>query len=363
MRFLASRGRPLINTCLLSLHHSRPFSVEAVSRTDNKTQVYISKSRNPFLNLSVEHFLLQTTPPESFVLLIYVNSPCVVIGRNQNPWLEANLSRLAQTAQRPDEISWKGDPVQLVRRRSGGGAVFHDGGNVNYCVISPPATFDRDRHAEMVVRALNTLGQHSVCVNERHDIVVHARDAGGGTRCLKVSGSAYKLTRLRSLHHGTCLLRSPNLSSISDILRSPAAPFIKARGIGSVRSQVTNLNLDNAEFEAAVIEQFSAMYGRIRIQAEFDDNILAIAKIRDGYHELRSKKWIFGQTPQFSFSTHTFSQDGTRTRPDLPFSVRGVTPKSNSFRRRLFVLTRSARSTPGSQAWPAPATSHRQQSH
>ncbi|KHN95507.1 Biotin/lipoate A/B protein ligase [Metarhizium album ARSEF 1941] len=302
--------------------HLRLLSVEAAAHHANKTQVYVSRSNDPLLNLSVEHRLLQITPPESTILLLYVNSPCVVFGRNQNPWLEINLPRLAQIANRPREIGWKDSPVKLVRRRSGGGAVFHDLGNVNFSVICPPQAFDRDKHAEMVVRALKSLGRPTTSVNERHDIVIDVRAAGKpASSTFKISGSAYKLTRLRSLHHGTCLLRSPNLSDISGMLRSPAEPFVKARGVDSVRSPVSNANLDVDLFQDALVREFAKMYGDFDVHAEFDSYASQDQKMASGYGELQSKDWIYGQTPRFTFSTHPFEAD-SRRRPRLPFDYK-----------------------------------------
>lgn len=299
---------------------SSPFSTDAASHPSNKTQVYISKSHDPFLNLSVEHRLLQITPPESTILILYTNTPSIIFGRNQNPWLEVNLPRLAQIAQSPTTLGWQDSSIQLVRRRSGGGTVFHDSGNVNFSIICPPAVFDRDRHAEMVVRALKSLGRPNTRVNERHDIVIDLRSATETGSTFKISGSAYKLTRFRSLHHGTCLLRSPNLANISGLLRSPAEGFVKARGVDSVRSPVRNVDLDNADFEAAVVDEFGKMHGDFDVRDEFGDEALAEEKVAQGYEELKSRSWIYGQTPRFTLSTHPTEED-PRSRPNLPFDV------------------------------------------
>ena len=294
----------------------RRYFTAAASHPANKTQVYISSSRDPFLNLSIEHHLLQSTPPESTILLLYTNSPSVVFGRNQNPWMEVNLPRLAQLKNRPEGLGWKDGPVQLVRRRSGGGTVFHDEGNVNFSVICPPAVFDRDKHAEMVVRALKSLGRPNTRVNERHDIVL---DVDEGT--FKISGSAYKLTRLRSLHHGTCLLRSPNLRNLSGMLHSPAEAFIKTRGVDSVRSPVRNVEVDPAAFEEAVVGEFGKMYGGFDVTETVGSGALEIESVRKGYEELKSRAWIYGQTPRFTFCTVPY-EDDPRERPALPFDVR-----------------------------------------
>ncbi|KAI1179942.1 hypothetical protein F4777DRAFT_405811 [Nemania sp. FL0916] len=383
---------------------SRFFSAEAISHPSNLVQIYISRSIDPYLNLSIEHFLLHKSHPDSVVLLLYTNRPCVVIGRNQNPWVEVNLglvnrpgvlsqlragsaepkttagrrsdedeSRLAATGQSNESNSdiegdtdadADADDVLLVRRRSGGGTVFHDLGNVNYSVICPPPLFDRDIHAEMVARALRNLDiSHEVRVNERHDIVLdvsspHEASQGGEVSetkktSFKISGSAYKLTRTRSLHHGTCLLSSPHLGSIRKLLRSPAAAYIKARGVESVRSAVRNVGIKNAAFERAVVDEFVAMYGppsrphsgdETRVRSELRDidkdirrdmdgenrhpnveiidpeMVAGIPSIRAGVTELRSRAWIYAQTPQFVFSTHPTAED-PRPRPDLPIDL------------------------------------------
>ena len=277
-----SRGLALLRHSGLrfNIYRSRCHSTFAQVATDptRKTQIYVSRILDPYLNLSIEHFLLQKSPPDSTILFLYTNRPCIVIGRNQNPWVEVNLGLLNNKPKglgTPDLES-----ISLVRRRSGGGTVFHDEGNVNYSVICPTAAFNRDKHAQMVVRALNQLGVARAKVNERHDIVleqgieqnqssaeksapkstVSAKDV---RKPLKVSGSAYKLTRLRSLHHGTCLLSSPNIHQISQFLRSPAKPYIKARGVDSVSSPITNVNVSNEAFEKGVIAEFGRMYDSV----------------------------------------------------------------------------------------------------
>lgn len=305
----------------------------------SKYQIYISRSHDPFINLSVEHFLLQKSPPNSTILFLYVNRPCVVIGRNQNPWLEVDLKRLREdhSAQPPRNIRDKTEypiltSVELVRRRSGGGTVFHDHGNVNYSVICPTANFTRDKHAEMVTKAIREINPRAR-VNGRHDIVL---DQGGisdekdwpdpndmhrtafhhsseDSMPLKVSGSAYKMTRQRSLHHGTCLLASANIFSISQYLRSPASPFMKARGVESVRSPIGNVSDVPTkhfirEFRQRLIQSFATLYGIDR-EAPFrfpmkreglrhseggecvsrwvDSNLKEIPEINDGIEELK----------------------------------------------------------------------------
>ena len=273
-------------------------------------QIYISRSYDPFLNLSIEHFLLQRSPPHSTVLFLYVNRPCIVIGRNQNPWLEVNLRLMRHpTSENEAEI------VELVRRRSGGGTVYHDFGNVNYSVICPTSDFSRDKHAEMVTMAIRKFNQRAR-VNERHDIVLdqgpklekqHWPDPNDMHRTifqpdskesppLKVSGSAYKLTRQRSLHHGTCLLASANLPRISELLHSPARPFMKAKGVESVRSPIGNVlseidvsqGRDTDSFRKEVIRSFGELY-------KIDESAWrSFPKHHEGLRSDEKRQWAVG---------------------------------------------------------------------
>ena len=302
-----------------SSSHASSF-VELVSATSSRFQLYLACSDDPYINLSIESYLLDKSHADSTILLFYINRPCIVIGRNQNPWLEVNLAQLRHNP--------LGEPVELVRRHSGGGTVFHDHGNVNFSVIRPVATFTRDKAVEMVARALRAKDPR-VRVNERHDIVVKlGDDEGGGTR--KVSGSAYKLTRNRALHHATCLVESPNLPHVSRLLGSPAAPYIKARGIESVRSPIQNLFPGAGSrhvdwFVCAVLDMFAQEHG---LGHDFGDSLIASTKkpflqgfpqgvygllghdiagidqIQEGITQLKSAEWRYGQTPQFTFSTH-----------------------------------------------------------
>ncbi|CAK4026781.1 lipoate- ligase A [Lecanosticta acicola] len=294
--------------------------LDALSRP---VQTYISASRDPFLNLSVEHYLLQKTAPESAVLFLYVNRPSIILGRNQNPWVEVNLALLDVSRDRPQTEPPGIGALDLVRRRSGGGTVFHDQGNVNWTVICPSAQFTRDKHAEMVVRALRSCGVARSRVNARHDIVLDQGERGAATdpedthctpyeatdfdtpRPLKVSGSAYKLTRDRALHHGTCLLSSPNLQVIPDYLHSPAKPFITARGVESVSSPVGNILLSNDEFIGSVQEEFAKQYSSQGDPISLGDELLEEQSIAKGYDELKSPDWTFLQTPQFTISTRS----------------------------------------------------------
>ncbi|KAK5127645.1 hypothetical protein LTR85_006986 [Meristemomyces frigidus] len=285
----------------------RCLSQRTLDRLAEPVQSYISTSRDPYLNLSIEHFLLQKSAPHSAILLLYVNRPSIIIGRNQNPWLEVNLALLNPSGHGQPETEPPGlGAVDLVRRRSGGGTVFHDEGNVNWTVICPSKDFTRDKHAEMIVRALRSCSVDRARVNERHDIVLDQGERGAdidsrethrtpymmaeadGIRPLKVSGSAYKLTRQRALHHGTCLLSSPNLNIIPDYLHSPAKPYMTARGVESVSSPVGNILLDNETFIVAVQKHFTKLYGTTEDAIKVGDEWREHDPVRKGEDELKA---------------------------------------------------------------------------
>jgi lipoate-protein ligase A len=315
------------------------FSQRLVDPT-RKVQSYISASSDPYLNLSIEDYILRTSPPESVVLFLYTNRPSIIIGRNQNPWSEVALYMLKApelpesektTVQYPasfkrhneqlDNSGWApvkgiGRDVDLVRRRSGGGTVFHDEGNMNWSITMPMLDFTRDKNAEMVVRALRKMGIDRARVNERHDIVLdqgqkderrkkvdpndtHLTDymitlddlpnptIHAPPPPLKVSGSAYKLTRGRALHHATTLLSSPNIHLISSYLKSPAASWIQAKGVESVSSPIANIGLEVAVFQKCLQEEFAATYGKDPIVETVGHEHLQIPEIRKGYDELQ----------------------------------------------------------------------------
>lgn len=366
LRLLSSTSHPLWPLCLprnvfRSLRNSRSRSTlsafkfrELITKPTAKHQIFVSLSRDPYTNLSIEHFLLQNSPADSTTLFVYVNKSCVVIGRNQNPWLEANLRLLRSSPTLQARDHQKGQEkdleVMLVRRKSGGGTVFHDEGNVNYSVICPTADFSRDKHVEMVVQAIRKANQRAR-VNERHDVVMDQGDvlteeewphpsdmhrtiyASGGVAPLKVSGSAYKLIRQKSLHHGTCLLASPNLEIISDYLHSPAKPFMNARGVESVRSPVGNVyqgtdcNLEKlvSEFQLRVVQAFSDMYSisedavgalaqpnipsshpcPLQVVGYVDDNLSNIPEIHAGIKGFKVRSGCFKEVLRYLLMLYT----------------------------------------------------------
>ncbi|KLO15929.1 hypothetical protein SCHPADRAFT_870566, partial [Schizopora paradoxa] len=205
--------------------------------------VYVSRSTDPYFNLSLEDWLFRYKDHREPLLLIYRNEPCIVIGRNQNPWKEVNLEQAALRN------------IPFLRRRSGGGTVFHDLGNSNYSIHVPRTSFDRKTTAEVVVRAIRALGVPAE-VNERYDIC-----AGGFKICYTCS--AYKIANRRAYHHGTMLI-STDLSALGDVLHTTKETMV-TKGVASVRSPVRNLHdfgakVTHKDFVDAVVESFQSEY-------------------------------------------------------------------------------------------------------
>ncbi|KAJ1969182.1 hypothetical protein IWQ62_000794 [Dispira parvispora] len=249
-------------------------------------QCYVSKSDDPFTNLAIEEWLLRHGDPHSYILYLWRNRPCVVIGRNQNPWKECNLDAMHQYG------------VDLVRRQSGGGTVYHDLGNSLYTIVMPRKKFVRRISAELVARALHMIDIPAQ-VNERNDIVIDN---------LKISGSAYKITGERAYHHGTMLIHS-DLTTLSECLKNDK-PHMISKGVESVRSPVTklgehSLTVDHDAFCQAVLYEFQRTFGlpgaRPLDLVPIDNQTAASHPLISKYlASYRSWDWIYGQTPLFT---------------------------------------------------------------
>ncbi|HXT49345.1 MAG TPA: lipoate--protein ligase, partial [Gemmatimonadaceae bacterium] len=173
------------------------------------------------LNLALEEHVLRNAMADDDLLLFYVNSPAIIIGRNQNTIEEINS----------DVVAARG--IQVVRRVSGGGAVYHDLGNLNFSFMTRDvhARFNRyDLFNRPVVDVLEELGVPAE-IGGRNDIL-----AGGR----KISGNAQFATAGRMFSHGTLLLDS-NLDDVTAALR-PKPGKVESKGVKSIRSRVANIS-------------------------------------------------------------------------------------------------------------------------
>ena len=205
---------------------------------------------DPWFNLSVEEYLAEKINPNQVLLYLWQNKDTVVIGRNQNPWKECNIDKI------------KADGVYLARRSSGGGAVYHDLGNLNFTFITGKKLYDREKQLEVILRAVNSFGLHAY-FSGRNDILLEEK---------KFSGNAYCFGDSFSYHHGTILINS-NMSRLSHYL-NPSKHKISSKGIDSVKSRVVNLHSLSPEItvtkmKTAVTNAFTDVYGEFTRLSNF----------------------------------------------------------------------------------------------
>jgi lipoate-protein ligase A len=257
-----------------------------------KVKVLQSNLNSIFANLSVEEALM-ARKVEQPTLFLWRNMPTVTVGRHQNPWKECNLKLM-------DEAG-----ITLARRYSGGGAVYQDLGCTTFTFLheldgSVPVTRIIDSNFELLVTAFKNLDL-PVLRKGRNDLVIGE---------VKVSGSAFKQTADRLIHHGTILVTT-DLDRLGKFL-TPSKLKLKSKGISSVAARVSNLSEFNSgvEHEAvcdAITRQFRASHGcSSTSEAELVDEPIQADPIFVRHHDkLRDWKWRYGSTPHFSHTVET----------------------------------------------------------
>ena len=191
-------------------------------------------------NLAAEEYVFDALPYDRSYLMLWQNRSAVIVGKYQNTLAEINADYIRE------------HQIQVVRRLSGGGAVYHDLGNLNYSFIAdadPSGRIDLSLFCQPVIRALRSLGIPAE-LNGRNDMTVDGR---------KFSGNAQYVRQGRVLHHGTILFDS-DLDAVGHALRVDAEK-LQAKGVASVRSRVTNLQtylheaLSMSDFRAVLLRE------------------------------------------------------------------------------------------------------------
>ncbi len=239
-----------------------------------------SKQNDPYVNLALEGALFESYAQKEPLLYLWVNRPSVVLGRNQNIWRECRLDAM------------ENDGVLPVRRHTGGGAVYHDMGNLLFSFILP-AGYDTDYSYGVVLRAVQSLGIDAQ-LRGRNDLV-----AGGR----KFSGSAYRVSGRKILHHGTILVDT-DMDRLSNYLK-PSKTKLQAKGVSSVRARVINLAelLPGLTTQDVLSAQVASFGGGAIADAE---TIVSPALVNEKANALRDWDFLYGATPEFSaqFETH-----------------------------------------------------------
>ncbi len=243
--------------------------------------IYSAPTGDGWLNLARDGYFLENNKKGDVILYFYVNKNAVIIGRNQNAWKECSIANM------------DADGVQLVRRHSGGGAVFHDNGNLNFSFITDEKHYDLNRQMRVILNAVSKLGLKAE-LSGRNDITVDGK---------KFSGNAFSLAKGNRSHHGTILVNA-DLTKLSNYL-CVSKEKMRSKGIDSVRARVCNLcelssGLTVEAMRRLVIESFIEEYGAA---SEYAFDGMALAEVEERRERLASWEWRFGKTPQFDFET------------------------------------------------------------
>ncbi len=249
----------------------------------------VSPQYNPYLNLAVENSLLDMPSDGEVSFFLWQNHRTVVIGQNQNPYAECDVSSL------------EGEGGCLMRRRTGGGAVYHDLGNLNFTYVAPAERYDAARQFSVIQQALAQFGLTAER-SGRNDLTASGR---------KISGSAFSIGRTQRLHHGTLLLRT-NVADLQRYLK-PNPAKLQKHGVESVRSRVANIAdllaengnpLGQAPTEQivsatreALAAAFANEYGQPQL---LDWNRMAdLPAVRELYAQLTAPEWLYGRWREF----------------------------------------------------------------
>ncbi|GIO05762.1 lipoate-protein ligase LplJ [Brevibacillus reuszeri] len=238
---------------------------------------------DPRINLAIEEYALKNLPDHDDYLLFYINEPSIIIGKNQNTIEEINASYVEENS------------IHIVRRLSGGGAVYHDLGNLNFSFITNDdgQSFHNFRKfTEPVVQALKKLGVEAELTG-RNDIQVGER---------KISGNAQYSTKGRMFSHGTLLFNSEMENVVSALKVN--AEKIQSKGIKSIRSRVANIaefleqEMTIEEFRLAILHSIfdGGEVEEYKLTASDWDNIHALSRSR-----YQSWDWNYGKSPKSNY--------------------------------------------------------------
>ena len=246
----------------------------------NKTAYIESTGVNPHQNLAIEEYLFSRCGRDEAILYLWQNENTIVIGKNQNVWKECRISKIEE------------DGAVIARRISGGGAVFHDLGNLNFTFLVSKENYDLKRQLEVILKAVQKLGIHAE-LSGRNDILVDGQ---------KFSGNAFHEQKGRCYHHGTIMV-DVKLNELNKYL-NVSKKKLESKGIKSVRSRVANLKSYNPGLtiellKKALRETFEEVYGhksRVMKEEELDGQA-----VQELYEKYSSWDWVYGREFEFQY--------------------------------------------------------------
>lgn len=247
-----------------------------------KISAYTSKGTQVWGNQALESFFLSDVREGECILYLWQNQNTVVIGRNQNAWNECAVSELEKSG------------GTLARRLSGGGAVYHDLGNLNFTFLVHSQDYDVKKQSSVIVGAVCALGIDAK-MSGRNDLTVDGK---------KFSGHAYYRAGDRSFHHGTIMVEI-DTSRLSSFL-TVSKPKLEKNSVRSVKSRVINLrdlnpNLTVHRLEEQLMSSFSDVYG-LPLDI-FPDARLDQGVIDDEKQKFADWDWRYGSKSDFPEKT------------------------------------------------------------
>lgn len=255
-----------------------------LSKQDANTKIVFSKSYDPWFNLALEEHLLGEIEKNQVILYLWQNQNTVVIGRNQNAWKECRCAELEQAG------------GKLARRLSGGGAVYHDLGNLNFTFIMDKEKYNLEKQLRVILEAVKKFGIQAEFTG-RNDLTVDGR---------KFSGNAFYFERDRAYHHGTILL-NVDVDKLSKYLQVSKQKIV-SKGVDSVQARIGNLSLfcpdiTIAKMNQALLESFQELYGEtLEPPLTLDHTTCPLPTL---YQKYSSWEWLYGKTPSFDVLLET----------------------------------------------------------
>ena len=246
-----------------------------------KIFIYNAQGSDPHENLAAEKALMDALGPGEAMLYLWQNLNTVVIGKNQNAWLECRTSLLEE------------EGGKLARRLSGGGAVYHDLGNLNFTFLMCKEDYDLDKQVTVIQKACEFAGIQAE-KSGRNDLLAEGR---------KFSGNAFYQDKVHAYHHGT-LMVDVDKEKLGRYLSPPKAK-LEAKGVASVRSRVVNLkelspDLTIEGMRQNMIRAFETVYG---LTAEpFIPDVTMQTQIAELKNQYSSWDYLFGAPLSFTFS-------------------------------------------------------------
>lgn len=260
---------------------------------------FINNNTNPYFNLALEEALIKQDNFNEDILLLWQNYNTIVIGKNQNTIEEVNQAKVEQ------------DNVMVVRRLSGGGAVFHDQGNLNFTFITKKKNnlYNFETFVQPIINALKKLGLNAQFTG-KNDIQIDGK---------KISGNAQYFHNDKVLHHGTVLF-NVDLTKLGQYLNVDPIKMV-SKGIKSIKAQVTNIlpllaeSITIEQLKDLILQEFKSQTLEIK---HLDDNIISqVNQLLEQKYSLW--EWNYGKSPEFEIQNKAYFPD--KGKIDVRFTV------------------------------------------